>query len=273
MKNLASIKNEYNKLSESARIELLNKLRAKYLNTDLTKDVDIISDASLPFLMVVDAIEELPRKGNKHRPALALDFLAAQSIEELSWLGIDYQEAKPGVLTYTISYLNIGKYLENKDIVNKNLWRGIYLIINAIFVKEDRYVGAWFDTIKIFYSNFLSESYLVATIPGLKFNNAGVRHDMLCATSGTSDPDFIYVENNVAYTAEFKLPTKTVGALAAYGYKNTGYIYNAKILFTYDVDSSQFYKINYTIPDYYLGKSYTICALGITGDSARIFNS
>ena len=273
MTTLTELKKFHDDLSETEQEEVLLKLKDKYMHTDVTKDIDIISDATLPFLLVLDAIEELPRKGSKNRSKLALDFLNAQGADELAKLGIQYCEAKTGIKTYTISYVDLGTYLQGKNTTDRDLWRGVYLIINAIFVKEERYVSAWFDTAKFFYGNFLSETYLVDTIPGLSFNNKGVRHDMLCATSGTADADFLYTEFNITYTAEFKLPTKTISALAAYGYKNPSYIYNANILFTYDIISSKFYKIDYTIYDYNTGKPYTITVLDITSDSSRIIKS
>lgn len=273
MSILNSIEARYNNLSDIDREKLLVDLRAKYSNTELTKDVDIISDANLPFLMVVDALESLPKKGDSSRSELALTFLMAQGVDEIAKLGICYCEVKAGVKAPAISYINLGNYLQNKNTVPKDFWRGVYLIINAIFVKEERYVGAWFDSAEFFYGNFLSESYLVATIPGLDFNNKGVRHDMLCATNGTSDPDFLYTEHNIIYTAEFKLPTKTIEALAEYSRKTPKYIYFANILFTYNINDSRFYKIDYTLPDLATNKSYTIEALNIQGDSARIIKN
>lgn len=268
--NFREIVDKYNNLSADNKDLLLNELRTKWRGTELTKDVDIISDANLLYLMVVDALEALPRKGDKNRPALALSYLKASESKFLNSLGINKSLVKEEVYAPAVSYVILGSCLAQKESVSKSFWRAIYLIVNAIFVKEERYVGPWFDTAEFMYGNFLSEDYLVNTIPGLMFNSRGVRHDMLCATNGTADPDFLYTEHGLTYTAEFKLPTRTVEALARYGYNNPKYIYNADILFTYKASESRFYKIDYTVPDIIKNTAYTIEALNIKGDITRL---
>jgi hypothetical protein len=130
------------------------------------------------------------------------------------------------------------------------IWQTIYLLIMAIYHKEERQLDTWVQSAKNFYSNSELEFGLNDNIPGLSFYNRGVRHDMLCPVAGTSDPDFLYKNTEGQhFAAEFKKPTITVESLANYAFKHPEYIYNAKFLFTYGKTNNGaygFYKIDYT---------------------------
>lgn len=269
-KTFSDIITEYNAISDQDKNIKLLELRKELAIPALISDIDIISDAPLLFLLVAKEIELL-KKSDNARQQLAITYLKNANIQQLAEFNIEYCEVKNGTKSYAINYTLLGKCLAQKEAISKSFWRGIYLIVNSIYVSDMRSVGNWFETAQYMFGNFLGESYLVDTIPGLTFNPKGVRHDMLCATGGTKDPDFIYTEIlGIMHTAEFKRPNKSIEALAAYAAKNPSYIYNADILFTYDPITLKFYKIDYTLPDPTTGTSYTITSLNITYDLSKI---
>jgi hypothetical protein len=237
---------ERNELSPEDRKELSLKLDQELVHIPgLVDYVDIITDAPCLFKMVVKEIESLPRH-NSARQKLALDFLTAvykSNPASITSHGVEYCAAgKSGSKTFTIDYDKVKEYYKEDNSTSVGTWRILYLMQNSIYVKQEREVSDWYSAVKFMCDNCGSETFLVTNIPGLTFNSKGVCHDKFCATGGTKDADFIYREK----TAEFKMATKSVKALAEYAYKNPEYIYNASFLFTCESDREQYYLVDYT---------------------------
>jgi hypothetical protein len=244
-----------NELSPEKRQKLSLDLDKELLqNSDLVKYVDIITGAPCLFKMVVKEIESLPRH-NSARQKLALDFLTAvyrSNSASITSHGVEYCAVKKlGPKTFAIDYDKVKEYYEDNS-TSVGTWRILYLMQNSIYVKQERDVSDWYSAVKFMCDNRGSEAFLVATIDGLIFNSEGVCHDKFCAASGTKDADFLYRGK----TAEFKMATKSVKALAEYAYKNPEYIYNASFLFTCESDREQYYLIDYNKPSNYT--EYTI---------------
>ena len=237
---------ERNELSPEKRQDLSLKLEQELLhNTDLVKYVDIITGAPCLFKMVVKEIESLPRH-NKARQKLALAFLNAvykSNPVSITSHGVEYctvATSKPE--TFAIDYDKVKNYFKEAANTSIGTWRILYLMQNSIYVKPEREVSDWYSAIKFMCDNCDSETFLVTNMPGLTFNSEGVCHDKFCAAGGTKDADFLYRGK----TAEFKMATKSVKALAEYAHKNPEYIYNASFLFTCEEDRKQYYLVDYT---------------------------
>lgn len=267
----------HNSLSPEEQETLRQNLIEKWKDTHVTLDVDIISDAKLWFLLVLDTLEVLGRT-NKKSCAIAyncLQYLYRWNRKFFTEIGITLCKPylhKDHELVPSINYATLGKHFEKlfehfkttndrKPPVN-GIWQTVYLIIQAIYHKEERQDTTWFQTARTFYDNYLYETDLNTNMPGLAFFYRGVRHDILCPVAGTSDPDFLYENSDgTKFSAEFKRPTRTVESLAEYAFKKPKYIYNADLLFTYGKAAGGgygFYKIDYT------KSPYTIEALPAT---------
>jgi hypothetical protein len=242
---------ERNELSPEDRKELSLKLDQELVHIPgLVDYVDIITDAPCLFKMVVKEIESLPRH-NSARQKLALDFLTAvykSNPASITSHGVEYCAAgKSGSKTFTIDYDKVKEYYKEDNSTSVGTWRILYLMQNSIYVKQEREVSDWYSAVKFMCDNCGSETFLVTNIPGVTFNSKGVCHDKFCATGGTKDADFLYRGK----TAEFKMATKSVKALAEYAYKHPEYIYNASFLFTCESDREQYYLVDYTKPSDY----------------------
>jgi hypothetical protein len=229
-----------------------------------------VTGASLLFLLVLNTLETRGRS-DKVSCKIALDYLQYLNLNhEKYFINIGIEKCKPYLHKNpyfdepvpALSYAMLGQHLcalsksiNNPAIkIDQAVWQAIYLIVHAIYLKDIRFAGTWYQTAVGFYDNFVLEDSLTTHVPGLNFFDRGVRHDKLCPVSGTGDPDFWYTApNGIKASAEFKQATKTVEALASYSFKNPSYIYNAKFLFTYGRTKTGilgFYKIDYTVPQY-----------------------
>lgn len=261
----------YNNTVQETDKELLYAyLYKKWYRPEIVGEIDILTKASLLFLLVLNTLETRGRS-DKVSSRIALDYLQYLNLNNEEYfvsIGIEkcvpYLHENPhfNELTPSVSYTKLGQYLcvLNESINNPNikidraLWQTIYLIVQAIYLKDIRFAGTWYQVAISFYENFVLEDSLTTHVPGLSFYDRGVRHDKFCPVSGTRDPDFWYTASNgTKAPAEFKRATKTVEALAGYGFNNPDYIYNAKFLFTYGRTKTGvlgFYKIDYTVPQY-----------------------
>jgi hypothetical protein len=264
-----SIIDYHNSLQAEEHEELRQSLIKKWKDTYITENVDIISDAKLWFLLVLNTLEARGR-ANKKSCAIALCCLRNIYRGRANFfgeIGVTLNEPylhKDFGLVPSMSYIELGKHFEklaehfkitnSKKPPDIGVWQTVYLIVQAIYHKEERQADTWFQTAKTFYENYLYETDLNNNMPGLTFFYRGVRHDMLCPVAGTSDPDFLYKNaSGVKFSAEFKRPTVTVDSLAYYAFKKPDYIYNADLLFTYgrtNAGNCGFYKIDYTKSPY-----------------------
>lgn len=257
-KSYLQLLNEHNALSSDARQKLSLELEQELLHKPgLVDYIDIITEASCMYKMVVKEIESLPRN-NSARQRLALDFLTYVYKHNSDYLlshDVEYCTVNDlGLKTFAIDYIKIKEYLNNESSTSISTWRILYLIQNSIYIKQEREVHDWYSAIKFMCANFGSETFLVANVDGLSFNPKGIRHDKFCAANGTSDSDFLYRGKK----AEFKMAIKTVEALAQHAYNNPEYIYNASFLFTCEEDRKQYYLIDYTKIPYAITKISTL---------------
>lgn len=255
----------HNLISETDRETVRTYLYNKWSIPRIIGDIDILTDTSLLFLLIVNTLETLGRSNNTSCK-IALDYLKYLSNNNKRYfenLGIEdcepyLHESQYVGMVPAISYCILNKHFKdladsevNPSIkINRAFWQAMYLVVQAIYHKEKRFAGTWYQIVVGFFDNFILEYSLTTYIEGLTFFNRGVRHDMLCPVSGTRDPDFYYqVADGIIVPAEFKKATKTVEALARYSYNDPDYIYKAKVLFTYgltDAGAFGFYKIDYT---------------------------
>ena len=262
---------EYSKtISGPDKDNIRNYLLQKWSIPKIIDDINILEDASLLFLLMVNTLETLGRSNNDSC-AMARDYLKylKQNNEQFfKEIGIDncapylHENTPADKQVPALSYTILGKYHQdlvesvfNTDIIiNRAVWQALYLIVHSIYLKDERFAGTWYQVVMSFYDNSVLEDCLVKYVPNLSFFNRGVRHDKFCPVSGTRDPDFWYTMlDGTKVSAEFKQATRTVEALARYSYNNPSYIYNAKVLFTYGKSSSGtlgFYKIDYTCSPY-----------------------
>lgn len=259
----------HDSVSETERETVRIYLHNKWSIPEIVGDIDILTDTSLLFLLIVNTLETLGRSNNTSCK-IALDYLKYLSNNNKQYFeSIGMEDCEPYLhesqyigMVPTISYCILNKHFKdladsetNPNIkISKAFWQAMYLIVQAIYHKDERYAGTWYQTVVGFFDNFILEHSLTTYVDGLTFFNRGVRHDRFCPVSGTHDPDFYYqVADGIIVPAEFKKATKTVGALARYSYNNPDYIYKAKVLFTYgeiDFGVLGFYKIDYTVSPY-----------------------
>lgn len=257
----------YKAIPEADQEAMRTYLQKKWQRSEIVGDVDILVNAGLFFLLIVNTLEELGRSNNISCE-LACEYLTFLNNNHCQFFkNFGFEECAPYLhkkykSVISLDYEVFGKQYEilNKAkldpsvSVNQAFWQAVYLIVQAIYHKEARYAGTWYQTAVGFFNNFILETSLTTYVAGLTFFNRGVRHDMLCPVSGTRDPDFWYqVADHVIVPAEFKRATKTVEALARYSYNDPNYIYNAKVLFTYGSTKAGvlgFYKIDYTVSPY-----------------------
>jgi hypothetical protein len=255
---------DYSKAIPKADQEAMRAyLQKKWQRSEIIGDIDILADASLFFLLIVNTLEELGRSNNVSCE-LSCEYLTFLNNNRCQFFkNFGFEECSPYIhKTYksviSLDYEIFGKQYEilNKAkldpsvSVNQAFWQAVYLIVHAIYLKDTRQASTWFQAAVSFYKNSVLEYGLTTYVPGLSFFNRGVRHDKLCPVSGTSDPDFWYLTSDgLKFPAEFKQPTKTIEALAYYSFKYPDYIYNAKFLFSYGQTANGilgFYKIDYT---------------------------
>ena len=262
---------EYSKsIPETERETVRAYLYNKWYKPEIIGEVDILTGASPLFLLIVNTLETRGRS-DEISCGIALDYLLYLSRNNKQYfekIGIDdcepylHESQHIVKLVPALSYIALGKHFQylqesknNPDIkIEQALWQIVYLIVHAIYHKDARFAGTWYQTAIGFCDNSVLEDSLTTYVPGLSFYDRGVRHDKLCPVSGTSDPDFWYIDTNgTKAPAEFKQAIKTVEALARYSYNTPSYIYNAKFLFTYgrtNTGALGFYKIDYTCSPY-----------------------
>lgn len=261
---------EYSKTISSFEKDILHRyLIQKWSIPEIIGDINILEGSSLLFLLIVNTLETLGRT-NDTGCTIARDYLKyLKCNNEQFFKKIGIEDCVPYLHECTsiekfvpaLSYNALGKHYQDliesetntNIIIDRAVWQAVYLIVHAIYQKDERFASTWYQAVMSFYNNSVLENCLVAYVPGLSFFNRGVRHDKFCPVSGTADPDFWYTTDVSKVSAEFKQATKTVEALARYSYNNPNYIYNAKVLFTYGKSSSGalgFYKIDYTCVPY-----------------------
>ena len=259
-------------------------LQKKWQRPEIVGDIDILADAGLFFLLIVNTLEELGRSNNISCE-LACEYLTFLNNNHCQFFkNFGFEECVPYLhknykSVISLDYNIFGKQYEilnkaklNTSVsVNQAFWQAVYLIVHAIYQKDTRNVGTWFQTAVWFYNNSILEYGLTTYVPGLSFFNRGVRHDKLCPVSGTKDPDFWYLTSDgLKFSAEFKRPTKTIEALAYHSFKYPDYIYNAKFLFSYGQTANGvlgFYKIDYT------RSPFTITALDVDSQLIEIITN
>jgi hypothetical protein len=246
----------------------------------LADQVDIISDAPLSFLRKAAEIEALP-KDSSIRANIALKYLI-DAKDELARIkdGIVRVKSNKQYFYATVDYGDLTTYLDTykkNKFLNTSVWRTLYLMINTIPADKERMQATWFEHLAHFSDNSILEFATVRNVPGVAFKATGSAHGSLDSGWGKGICDFVCTRAGLTLDGEFKRPTKNVCALAAHAYKNPGYIYNAKILYTYGPYSEYnteyaFYEIDYTRPDYNRNRNYTITKLGIPFDNELLFN-
>lgn len=254
----------YEKIPKEEYSSLTNKLKNKW--NHLCTEVDLFAFVDLLFLLVIDVLET---RGRGDRSSCIIAQTCLQKIYAQYKNSLDnyvvycdpFLEHTPHIaINYPcLPYKSVVKDLVNQvrharatnrlPVAADGKWFIGYLIIHAIYHKDERMEGTWVEAVESFYDNSDFE-YIMLKVPGISFYDKGVRHDMLCPVSGTADPDFFYEPApGKKYTAEFKRPTVNVDRLAQYGLDNPKYIYYVDYLFTYgarDTGKVGFFKIDYT---------------------------
>lgn len=256
----------YSSLTDDTIKDITKELTTRFSkNSTLNAVINITDGAPLLTLLVIDAVECYGRQSDfgcdisREYLHFIYEVCDKQQIHTLLKLCSpyshkDYYRHDKKALVPALSYEDIGKLLRDffeKKPIDTAAWRLVYFTTNAIPRKSQREDSSWFEAAKSFFITSIFEDFLSKHMSGLTLHDRGVRHDMYCPVSGTSDPDFYYNTETGKFTAEFKRARKTVPALAKHAFDSPSYIYNANYLLTYGifnyypVEQKAFYFVNY----------------------------